>query len=358
MIYKIKIFDNIHDAELKAAWIKLEQDNDIFPQMYYEWIEPWVRLKSLQIEIYLITVIKDNVITAIAPFCIEKKGFIKILRTIPIHFGDFFMFVSKQSSELIKEIVEHTKKCIKWDVVHFYNINSQNILNNNLDLAGFKSKHLVNIHIADFEGLNFKDFLLTLSKNTRGQYRKKKNRLEREGLVDFESITTAEGYKKNVDEMNSLYEKRWENIDDNLPSQEYYNMRTEAISSCFDKGKAVLFKLSKDGNTISYRLGFLHDKSFFDWKVVHNPEYNYYSPGNLLVGKIIDKIIDDGYDKFNFMTGDYRYKRSWISEDQTSFNSEYFYSKKMSLAKLYVIYRIKYRDKLKEIYFKFKKVIC
>ena len=54
MIYKIKIFDNIHDAELKAAWLKLEQDNDIFPQMYYEWIEPWVRLKSLQIEIYLL----------------------------------------------------------------------------------------------------------------------------------------------------------------------------------------------------------------------------------------------------------------------------------------------------------------
>ena len=67
---------------------------------------------------------------------------------------------------------------------------------------------------------------------------------------------------------------------------------------------------------------------FFDWKVVHNPEYNYYSPGNLLVGKIIDKIIDDGYDKFNFMTGDYRYKRSWISEDQTSFNSETFLFKK------------------------------
>ena len=117
----------------------------------------------------------------------------------------FFMFISKQSSTIIQEIIKHTKKCIKWNVVHFYNINSQNLLNKNLHFEGFKSKFLVNIHIADFKDLTFKDFLLTLSKNTRSQYRKKWNRIEREGLVDFEIINTAEDYKKNVDEMNNLY---------------------------------------------------------------------------------------------------------------------------------------------------------
>tara|TARA_B100000925_G_scaffold171416_1_gene129110 strand:+ start:11347 stop:12414 length:1068 start_codon:yes stop_codon:yes gene_type:complete len=353
--YRIKIFDDFNNTELKEAWLRLQLENDIFPQMFYEWINPWLKSKELKIEVYIITVTKDGLIEAIAPFCIEKKGFIKVLKTIPIHFGDFFMFISKQSSSINKEIIKHTKKCIRWDVVHFYNINSKNLLNKNLYLEGFKSNFLVNIHSADFKDLIYEDFLLTLSKNTRGQYRKKLNRIQRKGVVNFEIITTKESYMKNVDEMNNLYKKRWENEDRNLPSQEYYNMRTEAISSCFDKGKAALFKLSINGNAISYRLGFLHKKSFYDWKVVHHPDYNYYSPGNLLVGMIIDKIIDDGYEKFNFMTGDYRYKRSWVSEDQTTYNSEYFYSKNMSFGTFYLIYRIKCRDKLKEIYFKFKK---
>lgn len=355
MNYNIKVYKNIHDNDLKEAWIRLQHKNDTFPQMHYGWVEPWVRLQSFQDKMYIITIIEDGEIISIAPFCIEKKGFIKVLRTVPVHFGDFYIIISEQSEQIVKEIIEHTKRCIEWDVVHFYNINSQNILNNNFKLEKFKSKHIVNIHTANFEGLNFNDFLLTLSKNTRGQFRKKWNRLEKEGVVNFEAITDSKSYMENADEMNGLYEKRWESKDNHLPTQKYYNMRNEAILSCFDKGKAVLFKLSLNGNALAYRLGFLHDNSFFDWKVVHNPEYNYYSPGNLLVGKIIDNIIEEGYNKFNFMTGDYRYKRSWIREDQTTNNSEHFYAKKLSLGKLYVIYRMKYRNKIKEIYYKLKK---
>lgn len=354
-MYKIKVFRNFQDEELKEAWIRIQHENNTFPQMHYEWVEPWVRLKSFQNKIYVITAEAGGKIVGIAPFYIETKGFVKILRTVPVHFGDFYTLISDRSQEVVSQILKYVKKYEEWNVVHFYNVNNKNILHQSLLNEGFKSKEIVNIHAANFKGKDFNEFLLTLSKNTRGQYRKKWNRLVREGDVKFEAITDSNSYMNNVDTMNRLYNLRWAKDSTPLLSQEYYNMRNEAIAPCFDKGKAVMYKLSFNNQAIAYRLGFLNNGSFYDWKVVHDPEFNYYSPGNLMVGKIIDSIIENGYHEFNFMTGDYRYKRSWISKEHTTINSEYFNAKQLSFGSLYIAYRIKLREKIKQIYYKYKK---
>ena len=348
----IKVFDDIHDVDLKKAWVKLQYENDVFPQMHYEWMEPWVRLRFGKRKLHIVAVLEKDEIIAIAPFCIENKIGLKILHTIPIHFGDFYSIISNESKEIIEVILEYLKSCINWSVVHFFNVNNKNTLSaclsNNKD---FKEKKVVDIHEANFDGLSFQEYLLTLSKNTRGQYRNKWNRLSKKGDVKLEAITSSESYELNTAEMNKIYNLRWKN--DNIPllTQAYYNMRNEAIKPYFDKKSAILYRLSLNDEAIAYRLGFLHNKTFFEWKVIYNPEYSYYSPGNLLVGKIIEDILPKGFNRFNFMTGDYRYKKSWVSEKNTSTNYEYLYARKLSFGQYYVTYRLKYRESIKKAFY-------
>lgn len=358
--YTIKIYDDINDAALKTAWIKLQHETEVFPQMFYEWIEPWWRnVGKKGRELHVVTILEENEIVGIAPFCISKKFGLKILQSIPIHFGDFYsmLTIKKNEKSILKKILNYSKSLKKWDVVHFFNLNSDDSLKFCLDTNNqFKEKQIVEIQEANFQNLNFEDFLLTLSKNTRGQYRKKWNRLVKEGEVKFEIICDSASYLRNTSEMNALYNLRWAN--DNIPllNEEYYKMRNEAIQPLFDMKKAVLYKLSFNGNAIAYRLGFLSRKTFFDWKVVHDPDYNYYSPGNLLVGKIIEDVIAKGFYKFNFMTGNYRYKQSWIVNQFNTSNSEYFYAKSLSLGSLYLSYRLKHREKIREIYYRLKQI--
>ena len=77
--YTIKIYNDINDTELKTAWVKLQHETEVFPQMFFEWIEPWVRLRFGNRKLYIITVVENGNIIGIAPFCIERKspGFFK-----------------------------------------------------------------------------------------------------------------------------------------------------------------------------------------------------------------------------------------------------------------------------------------
>jgi len=349
---QIKVYDDINNEELKSSWVRLQMENKIFPQMTYEWIEPWVRLRFLNRILHIVTVIKDNQIIMIAPFCIEKAMGVKILRSIPVHFGDFYTIISHDLSDsVINLILEHLKSYQAWNVVKVFNVNSNDKVYSVLNKEDlFMKKHLVDINIANFKGLTFDEFLLTRSKNTRGQYRKKLNRLSRKGEVKFEVIKDSKSYCENQEDFIRLYNLRWVNDSRKPLTDDYYQCRTEAISPNIDQGKAIMFKLSIDDNPIAYRLGFLNNNVFYDWKVVHDPEYNYYSPGNLLIGKIIEHISLEGYEQLNFMTGDYGFKKSWVSEEFNTANYAFLSSRKFGLGALYLFYENKLKDKLKRTY--------
>ena len=359
MSLKIKIFDKIDDDQLKLAWTNIQKDSKIFPQMYYEWIQPWSISKLENEKLHIISVTKKNNIVGIAPFIIINKSGLKILKTIPIHFGDFYSMIIDQNlkSYIIPIIIDYIKNSTKWDLVHFFNVNNNSDLFKRLELdSNFKLKHIIDIHEANFQSMNFKEYLLTLSRNTRSQYKKRCNRLLKEGEIQFECIDDSKGYMEHFENMKSLYNKRWK--DDYLPllDDKYYDMRNTAINPIFIHQKAVLYRLGVNDKAIAYRLGFYHNRTFYDWKVVHDTSYNYYSPANILVGKIIEDLIDKKYYKFNFMTGDYRYKKSWSSEYKSK-NYEIFYAKKSIIGRLYITYRLYWRNKIKKAYHKVRKIV-
>ena len=126
-------------------------------------------------------------------------------------------------------------------------------------------------------------------------------------------------------------------------------MRNAALKPLFGKGNAVLFLVFHNEVVIAFRLGFYQNKTFYDWKTAHDPSYDYYSPGFISVGLIIQHLIKKGFVAFNFMAGNYRYKRSWTNNENALYNKELLFSKQSPLALLYLNYRLKWRDKIKEL---------
>lgn len=358
MNYMIKVYDDFRNDELKNAWHELENVTGIFPQMYYQWIEPWWKYNSSGKKLHIITVVDTKAkIVGIAPFCIEKRIGLKILRTIPKHFGDFYFMLVQQAdaNEIIKKIVNYTLLFNTWEIVHYFNINNTSLEYRNL--KSLKHQKITDILASNFANLTFNEFLLTLSKNTRAQYKKKVNRLTKSGTLQLEVITDSYGYLRNFENTKDIYNVRWANDFRPLHTNVHYSMRNEALIGLFDKKSVVLYVLRYNNVMIAFRLGFLSNNTFYDWRVSHNSDYDYYSPGFILVGAVIEDLISKGYKGLNFMTGNYRFKRSWATPHMTTSNFEFLSAKRHSLGSLYVYYRLNLRDKLKSVYYKILKIV-
>ncbi|WP_299111127.1 GNAT family N-acetyltransferase [uncultured Winogradskyella sp.] len=309
----------------------------------------------MQNSLYVVTVIDQNQkVVGIAPFYIQNKFGVKVLQSIPVHFGDFYEVVIA-NQDAVKLIIDHLKSFKKWNVVKIFNYNNtSNTFNLFID-NGFTSKKIVDILSPKFKQLTFDEFLKTISKNSRNQYKKKLRRLTREGEISFVVAKTWQDYMEHFESTKKIYNMRWEGDDRPLLSDDYYKMRNEALQPLFEKEKALLYLLKLNNETIAFRLGFLNNKTFYDWKVSHNPKFDYYSPGFLTVGLIIEHLISTDNHAFNFMTGNYQYKRSWTNNNEDSTNYELLYAKRFSIGELYLRYRETYRDKLKEIASKIKR---
>lgn len=354
----IKIFNDVYSPELKEAWIKLQHENNIFPQMYYEWIEPWVRFRSGKRKLHIVIVIKKNQIVAIAPFCIEIKFGIHILTSIPIHYGDKFEFIV--SNEFEKKdiyfcIFKEIGKSNKYSAIVISQIESGSELYNYLMSFNYKSRKLINCPTTDFSGLTFDEFLKKLKRNVRSDFRRGKRRIAEIGDLQFEIHKTKDYYLNNENVFRELYEKRWGKIDKNLPDDNYYNCRRESYTEILDKGNALIIVLKINNEIVGYRLGFLNDNVYHDWKLCFDIEYSKYEISSIMTSELIAYLIENGFKKINYGPGDYSYKRKW-SPDKTAIEN-YIFLKALNnnLASVYLNYELKYKDKIKNVLTKIKR---
>ena len=355
--FKIKVFNDINNEELKTSWIKLQQKNNTFPQMYYEWIEPWVRLSLGKRKLHVITVIKNNTISAIAPFCIDKSFGIKVLTSIPIHYGDKYeIIVSNEfkNKDIYFCIFKEIEKSKKYSAIAISQIESGSELYNYLKSFNYKSKKLINCPTTDFSGLTFDEFLKKLHRNVRSDFRRGKRRIAEIGDLQFEVCKTKDYYLNNEKVFRELYEKRWGEIDKNLPDDNYYNCRRESYTEILDKGNALIVVLKINNEIVGYRLGFLNDKVYHDWKLCFDIEYSKYEISSIMTSELIAYLIENGYNKINYGPGDYSYKRKW-SPDKTAIEN-YIFLKALNknFASAYLNYELKYKEKIKSFLIKIK----
>jgi hypothetical protein len=350
--HKIEVYNNIHDSRLSLSWMKLQKD--VFPQMHYEWIEPWCSKNKAILNLHIVAVVRqtDNSIVAIAPFAIYGK-FVKTIKSIPVHFGDLYELILENSEEKrksIDSILEYLKSFKEWDIVHIAKIYNQGLFFIKVVEQGFFSKNLTTFHYADLRYDGIDDFLMTLSTKTRGEYKRRLRRLSERGNVEIEFADDIEIYDNYFKRLKEIYEERWRNDYIALPSAEYYKLQRKVLSAFATKKIFCLILLKIDENVIAFRWGFIFNEAFFDLRVSYDPEYEKYYPGIALIGKSIEALMDRKVKGFNFGAGDYDWKRKWAGKGLEKNIMEVFIARGTPFAQLILKYNLKYKKKFKGIY--------
>jgi len=169
--YSIRIMEDIHDPDLVRHWKRIADETDCFPQMYYEWCEPWWRLRSGERKLHVVCVTNaDDKIIGIAPLCIATCCGFRTLQSFPIHFGDFYSFLcddGQQPAAIVTALLAYLTSFERWDCVHLAQINDAHPLFAAAVNAGFVAQRTSGIIVSHFDGMEFDEFLRSLSKKLR-----------------------------------------------------------------------------------------------------------------------------------------------------------------------------------------------
>ncbi len=349
----IRVFENFDDAFLQSEWERLANEGDIFPQSSYHWCATWWKYLSGRRTLHIIMVVDyQGRAVAIAPMCIERHFGIKVLRSFPIHFGDYYTFItsSKEVGTAVETILQYITSTDKWNWVRLEQVVETDVMTQSLRAVGFVERRLTGSVIVDLHRYTWEEYLLKLQRKFRQNIRNRQRRIDKAFEAKLNTILIWEKYEVEYTEMVAIHEQRW--CDDNAPHKSAIQIACwlEAIKGQFEAGKMVYYQLLFNNDQVAYRLGFIHQGTYYDWHTGFNPKYRDYYPGIMIMSYMIRDFMEQGVASINFMAGEYGWKLDW-SPDRTVVSHYMFSSPSTNYRAAFLnFYHHRLRDYLKDWY--------
>ncbi|MGJ8694382.1 MAG: GNAT family N-acetyltransferase [Thalassotalea sp.] len=188
---------------------------------------------------------------------------------------------------------------------------------------------------------NFNSYLTSLSANSRSQIRRTAKLL---GGIDNLSITKAQNTQQAQQFLKAageLHIKRWENQNSGFENPYFISFHNDFIERHFDHGVVDLLKVENNDRIICYLYNFRYkDTIYFYLSGIEYSQDNRLKPGMLAHSLAIVDYAKQGFDIYDFMGGDGRYKKSLSNESGTMIISNYRRKKPAFLAS-HLLRRIK-----------------
>ena len=349
----IRVFDEIDDPFLKSEWERLEVEADVFPQSTYHWCATWWKHLSGRRKLHVVMLL-DAVGRAvgIAPLCIERHFGFRVLRSFPVNYGDFYCVIVSpdlRHGDAFEAVYQYVSRCDRWNSALLTPINDGSTLFQFLKDRRGSEKHLVGNVVADISSPNWDDYVGKLSRNRRRLTRKKMRALEAEHQVEIELVTDEVGYAKYFDRIREIQQAR-ATKDRADRSSVYMQCVKETNSRLFSKGQMVLYLVKADGKVISYRIGIVDGKTYYDWNTNYDISWSEYSPGLIGIAYVIRDLIQRGYTSVNFMAGVYDYKLSYSPNHEMRNNHLFVMGNRSVRATLFRKYHLEWRDRIRPFY--------
>ncbi|MCI5164818.1 MAG: GNAT family N-acetyltransferase [Candidatus Electrothrix sp. GM3_4] len=161
------------------------------------------------------------------------------------------------------------------------------------------------------------DYLSLLSSNTRSQIRRSFRVLEKIGPVELEVPDELDHGFAIYYEMVSLHQIIWEERGEAgvFSSQLFNKFHERLIHNCFDKGEIQLLRIHAGGSTVGCLYNFLWQRRIYFYQCGFN-----YSFGKKVQPGLVSHVLavqynsEQGYNVYDFLAGDARYKKSLATD--------------------------------------------
>jgi CelD/BcsL family acetyltransferase involved in cellulose biosynthesis len=154
-----------------------------------------------------------------------------------------------------------------------------------------------------------------LSGSFRAELRRRLRRLEERGAVVFEIADGSEQFGELLEEGFAVEGSGWKDargtaIASSPVTRRFY---TDIATTAATTGSLRLAFLRLNGAAVAFQLNLEHHGVWYYLKGGFAPAVARYSPGQLLMWRVIRHAFGAGLSSYEFLGGDERYKHSWTS---------------------------------------------
>ena len=336
-----------------AGFLALEEDwNNLLSQskvnsifLTWEWCSVWWEHFKDSRQLYVLTAREEdsNAIVGIAPLIIQPKSFypqfgknqikistpIKSLsfigsnRAAPDHLD--FITLADDDSAAVQAFTDYLHNVKPdWNIIDFRGISSSSLIPSIL-LSGISTSKVYQAQ-AEIPIIDLPDTWDELYANYNKKQRQNIRRRERRINEDFPDRITH----KRIDdpeEIQPLIEKildfgretRGELSESSGP--EFSRISTffvEIAKTFLSQNWLRLFTLSIDDEIIAVQNMFLYREKVYSFQKGYSPEYATYSPGNIILVRNIQELINEKAKMVDFLRGEHEYKLRWASRLDTN----------------------------------------
>lgn len=294
---------------LSSQWDALYQASPLgTPFQSRTWIQTWAKHFSADRNLQTIVVHEGNDLVALYPLV---AGFAPWMPLRPAGVGpsDYLQPLTISDDEsLMGTVVDVLHELSKKHLLDLHQLPGDHPF-----LAGLRECRSVSqatCLVLDLPN-SYEDYVAGLSKSLRYDVRRLEGKAlkERNATVEWMSAEQADEF---ADQFFALHRLRWKSR--GLPGAFFgkgERFQRDWMRQAVQDGTVIMNRLVAEGKPVGCVYAMRSGHTTYFYQAGMDPDASSLSPGTILVSKMIQRAIEDGYTTFDFMRGDEPYKRRW-----------------------------------------------
>jgi len=359
-------FRTIKDHEeflsLKDTWnnlVKVSTFNSIFA--VHEWMDAWLRNHFDETDRLAIVIAEGgDGPCAIAPMVVRHgKPYgvpVKLLCFIGTPQADRCDVIIKKGYEavvpgLMRYMVRHVNG---WQQMHLNEIPEHSSFAKYL-MKKYPMTYIEPgsecpyIQLSDFS--SFKEFYSGLKRKIRLEINRKNNKMTKEGNWKVTHTLGPSLFDSSMYQARKLERKSAKAMRINdlthlaLALPEYWNFQRSLVEKQ-GSYKILMSTLKRDNQLIAHLYGFIQNRRYHAYNTAFDSEFNWYSPGKIIINDTIRYSMELGCQEFDFLRGASFLKKLWTRK--TIDQVHIYHLKKSPMSLLYILAVFKIRPFLRD----------
>lgn len=290
---------------------------------------PWIRCFGDSYKLLALGFFQNGVARGFMPLAVCKKSIVKARALIfcgsaELHSDHLDIIASEEDSDSCFEALWGflTSDDFDWDFLNLSFISKEGRLMDQISGSsrmGWELKERSAAPFIDLAG-GFDNYLSHFNGKHRYTLRKKANKLAEQGFTYTACGPGQVG--EGIESLCRLHSLRATNkgIESTFQGEKLIVLH-KAIAENFSNGRLWLRFLERDGKKIGAFYGFELGGRLFYYQFGLDPEWEPYSPGTVLMYKVIEEAFSSGLKEFDFLRGNESYKYGWTKSERPLYSA-------------------------------------
>jgi CelD/BcsL family acetyltransferase involved in cellulose biosynthesis len=155
------------------------------------------------------------------------------------------------------------------------------------------------------------EYLKNKTQHFRKRWNNTRNRLYREGEIDYQFVPHDVSLKEAYDKLIELNRERWGEDGASFRSEKYIQFHRRLCERIESQGWLLLVLMTLNGRVIAAKYDYLYAGKIWGNQGGWSREYQQKKVGEVFIGKLLEWGIEKQVGEYDFLGGDAEYKDRW-----------------------------------------------